>query len=77
MAQFGVIFLLFALGLEFSTTKVHVILLVMIFLNESNLFLMDNSRFIIPCFSFVLFELLLFWEVYFKLSYLCSYVELH
>lgn len=75
VAQFGVIFLLFALGLEFSTTKVYAL---SFFFFEVFLFFCQHSglNFIFHNCSFELLEQLLLWEVCFKFSYLCSCVRL-
>jgi hypothetical protein len=78
VAQFGVIFLLFALGLEFSTTKVA--LYTHLFIHFGlNLYIFSSSIYgvnlTLHVCSFELFEQWLFLEVCCKFSYLCACVE--
>lgn len=74
VAQFGVIFLLFALGLEFSATKVGLTCLPYFFVlilafSSCMLLAIDAKSSCTTFYSYELLEQLLFWEVFFRFSF--------
>jgi hypothetical protein len=79
VAQFGVIFILFALGLEFSMAKVGLFsdfFSISFFYYVYVVLNFDYPIFFLCACSFELFDLLLFLEAYCKFFYLCACVVL-